>query len=347
MNTHDSIRKSMLLMVAFLFFGGFAVAQIPNGAKHFWAFEGNAMDSIDSLHGTAVNVNYVYDRHGRANGAAWMTQNDTAHVKLGENLSGLLTNSFSASMWVKPGDTSLSNHMILSKSDFESCSGNPERSMDIRIIGGKANFTYHSDNQISNSFSVTGSTQISDTTKWYHIVCLYDPAQSGGMGKDRVRIFVDNVEETTTMPQPQGMMGPMVPSNAHLGIGSRLDVNGYLSGVCTGQSFDGGIDDVILYAGQLTTNQIDSLYNDAPIIAGRTKIANASKVTAYPNPVNDILKFTAKVQSASLTDLHGRMLKSQSDVNSINVSDLPAGIYILNGTDTQGLSFAPQRIVVQ
>lgn len=55
----------------------------------------------------------------------------------------------------------------------------------------------------------------------------------------------------------------------------------------------------------------------------------------YPNPTTDVINITGLSQPVAieLYSIHGRLLKSINQVeNSIDISDLPAGVYILNLT---------------
>ncbi|GEM_PF-3146464 len=52
----------------------------------------------------------------------------------------------------------------------------------------------------------------------------------------------------------------------------------------------------------------------------------------YPNPTAGELSIEATIQSIQVFSIDKRLLKSYSDTNSIDISDLPAGIYLLKGT---------------
>ncbi len=67
--------------------------------------------------------------------------------------------------------------------------------------------------------------------------------------------------------------------------------------------------------------------------AGTASVSNATKnsIAAYPNPFTDIIRFTdvKGVQSISVTDVSGRLIKTLAPSTEINLSSLKAGLYIL------------------
>lgn len=80
-------------------------------------------------------------------------------------------------------------------------------------------------------------------------------------------------------------------------------------------------------------------------------LASATKLKAYPNPVNDVLQLSgASLNEVTVYDILGKQVLSQNfaaqDGVSLNVSSLKAGIYLLNATNdlgaTETLKFAKQ-----
>ncbi|MGC4058782.1 MAG: hypothetical protein QM743_11785 [Chitinophagaceae bacterium] len=64
--------------------------------------------------------------------------------------------------------------------------------------------------------------------------------------------------------------------------------------------------------------------------------AMQSSVKVFPNPVTDVLHITADVPvSVSLTDITGRMIISKAAVNTMDMSQLSEGIYLLNIYDSE------------
>jgi len=66
----------------------------------------------------------------------------------------------------------------------------------------------------------------------------------------------------------------------------------------------------------------------------------ADNFNLYPNPVSDVLNIASKnglnVNEVRITDLSGKVVKTQKDVSSVNVSDLAVGTYIIDVTTNEG-----------
>ena len=79
--------------------------------------------------------------------------------------------------------------------------------------------------------------------------------------------------------------------------------------------------------------------------------ANAMKLTVYPNPTDDLLNIEltgAGIANIALYDLQGRAVYSQNSSNSpaatINMHNIPAGVYVLHVTDGDGKEYR-QKVV--
>lgn len=77
----------------------------------------------------------------------------------------------------------------------------------------------------------------------------------------------------------------------------------------------------------------------------------ASKFAVYPNPANDVVNIASKtnaaITSVSITDLNGRVVKTNTFNNmnriQVNIADLSAGAYMMNITSGEGT--ATQKII--
>lgn len=62
-----------------------------------------------------------------------------------------------------------------------------------------------------------------------------------------------------------------------------------------------------------------------------------TKFKIYPNPVKDIINFSEKLFNIKLNDISGKVIKQFSgSVKSLNLSDLPKGIYIITADTKSG-----------
>jgi hypothetical protein len=73
---------------------------------------------------------------------------------------------------------------------------------------------------------------------------------------------------------------------------------------------------------------------------------NHPTVSIYPNPVTDILYIqSAKAVSVTISTMDGRMIGQYEKVQSINMSDYAAGVYLLRITDREGRLLSTEKIV--
>ncbi|PZF71585.1 DUF7948 domain-containing protein [Taibaiella soli] len=71
-----------------------------------------------------------------------------------------------------------------------------------------------------------------------------------------------------------------------------------------------------------------------------------SAVSIYPNPVTDILYFRSnKTISAAISTMDGRVIGQYEKVQSINMSNYAAGVYLLRITDSEGRLLGTEKIV--
>ena len=70
------------------------------------------------------------------------------------------------------------------------------------------------------------------------------------------------------------------------------------------------------------------------------------KVEVYPNPVNDVLYISKDIALVELYNVLGQKIKSYSNANSIDTSNLRSGSYIVKLISEDGLS-ASKRIFKQ
>lgn len=73
-------------------------------------------------------------------------------------------------------------------------------------------------------------------------------------------------------------------------------------------------------------------------------VSENGKSLFYPNPTSGEVNTEKTVASLQVLSMDNRLLKTYSNVNSIDISDLPAGVYLLKGTYENKEAFE-QKIV--
>jgi hypothetical protein len=108
--------------------------------------------------------------------------------------------------------------------------------------------------------------------------------------------------------------------------------------------FNGAIDDLKIYNYVLNTTEISNLYT-SNMLASENFNTNNLEVGLYPNPVNDILNIDTKeeILSVEVFALQGQKVMSSKE-NKINVSELPAGIYLVRIQDVNN-NIATKKII--
>ena len=104
------------------------------------------------------------------------------------------------------------------------------------------------------------------------------------------------------------------------------------------------------YAGQSVYISINCVSDDAfAFLVDDFKVTTAtlgredflaSKFSVFPNPATDIISITNNdaiaINSITITDLNGRIVKNTNSAEQINISDLSAGVYMMNIASEQG-----------
>jgi hypothetical protein len=237
---------------------------LSNGLVGYYSFSGNVNDQGSLGHNGAIyNSTLTTDRFGNAS-KSYEFNGTSSYVDLGNINNDVFAGAgkkFTFSVWIKP-NSNMSNNIIIGKSADGGCSEN-ERQFYFRILNNKVNFTYSPGSLVTGGRYVSGGTDITNVNKWYHVVMMYDGSVNSGDGLDRVKIFVDNVEETVSFaPGPGGALGTLGDIQigaAHLGIGNYLTTTGVPCQTAT--TFNGKIDDVRIYNRALTLSEISEIYN--------------------------------------------------------------------------------------
>ena len=138
---------------------------------------------------------------------------------------------------------------------------------------------------------------------------------------------------------------------------AKIYVNGILKGEISRPSlntnntffkignFNGFVDDLKIYDRAISATEVTNLYNTGTTLSSSSFSQNNLEVGLYPNPVNDILNIDTKeeILSVEVFALQGQKVLSSKE-NKINVSELPAGIYLVRIQDVNN-NIATKKII--
>ncbi len=106
-----------------------------------------------------------------------------------------------------------------------------------------------------------------------------------------------------------------------------------------------------IYAGSL---MIRPVFGDAQFLTGVSETGSLPELSVFPNPANDQITIggldAITQYEATLIDVSGRTVMNQSvnaSANTLDVSALAQGMYVLNVTDEFGIRSGTQRIIVE
>ncbi|MEP2024663.1 BspA family leucine-rich repeat surface protein [Reichenbachiella sp.] len=197
-------------------------------------------------------------------------------VDLGDVLDELFIGadkSFSIESWIYLTDIGSSGEIIFSKQGNSNCAVD-ERQMTFGVReDGIIRFGYFGDLALTQHRTIGGNTVL-NLNEWYHVAVTYDGAADTNDGLDRVKLYVNGVEETTSMLTSTGVLPSEIPDGpAHLAIGSNISSGGTICGG-TDQIFSGAIDEIRLWDDIRSQPEIESnMFN--------TLLGNESELAVY------------------------------------------------------------------
>ncbi len=99
--------------------------------------------------------------------------------------------------------------------------------------------------------------------------------------------------------------------------------------------FNGAIDDLKIYNYALSDSEVANLYNSQTLSV--TDFSKTQNAEVYPNPVKDILNITTSgtVKSVEIFNTSGEKVR-EGKSNQINMQKLPAGMYMVKITNSEG-----------
>lgn len=348
--------KKKLLFAIFSSLTVLGSAQVPTLSLEAWyPFTHSANDfGPNGYNGTNHGAVFTADRFGNDSSAYDFSSG--GYIDCNNILNSVIAGSgkqMTISFWVKPS-ASNANNMIIAKSADAGCAAN-DREFFIRSLNNVVNVEYYGSTAGSTGRFVCGSTLMNNYTKWYNVVVTYDGTITTNNGLDRVKIYVDNTLETTSLScrsQAGSFPFDIASGAAHFGIGNYLNSTGTTCLSTT--NYDGFIDDIRIYSRVLSATEIDHLYNE-PNAVGVPALTNTIQLNVYPNPASDhvnleITGIDAKSEILMENEL-GQVVYSNS-INAtehnkeINTGGLAKGIYMIRVTSDKKL-LTSKKIVIE
>lgn len=352
-----NMKRNLLFLVAFILFGLTTSAQVnlEDGLAAHYPFCGSANDlSGNENNGNVNGATLTTDRFGNANSAySFDGVDDWIEILHNSTIDFSVTDEYSISLWFKVSEMTSQGEILckwISSTDAYpykigyNGEASPNEIFASRYIGGTP--------QDLTRMQVVLSTDIND--EFHNLIVIYK--------EENIKLYIDNilVEEVLNY-----MDEGDVSNTSNLLIGRR--------GGSTNRFFNGIIDDIRIYNRELTSDEIDALYNEGLCfetitvtdtllinlnISGYNPVVYDNTIRIFPNPTSSqiTINFGENYQS-----LDGYNLKIMNTANqtvytsAINQEETTielstwtgVGIYFVHITDGLGNTVDIKKIVLQ
>ncbi len=286
-----------------------------------YPFSGNANDISGNGFNGIVNASQTTDRFGNPNEAySFNGINEYIDFPNASDLKPELPVSFS--FWIKYNSVNAEDRVVFNSSLEEDVNSgiffNSQASTGNYAVGfGDGSPSYSS----STRRSYVSNTAI-DTSNWHHIAVIINSATD-------MKIYIDCLESGGTY---SGSGGALNYSNTPGSI-ARNDQN---TGGIPSFYFKGHLDDFRYWDRELTLRDIDSLCDDLVSSTEETNIIH-NGISAYPNPVKDILRIEvenySEIENIVLFNAVGQIIDQNKFQPEMMVGRLNSGIYFLHFLD--------------
>ena len=311
------MKKLLVFTVIVLSFCSNTIAQVNLDSMlvAYYPFNGNANDETGNGNdGTVYGAALTPDRFGNENSAYYFDGLDD-YIDCGNSSSLSITTNISVCAWVKSNSFT---DIVVSKWKTESgwegswylylyCLGITHNGWDAYTISAN-------DSINPNEFNL--------------IVGIYN------YDIDSMIFYVNGILSS----QIVGIGGTLYVSNAKLLLGAaRWYANGYHE-----TYFDGIIDEVRIYSRALTSEEVDSLFNDGYVSSSDEifcdEFSKYQLVKNYPNPFSNktTIKFTNSNHSnykVSVFTISGNKVFEMDNIKSDKIEfkkgNLPKGVYLI------------------
>lgn len=243
---------------------------------------GNAQDvSGNNLHGQANGTPLTSDRFGNPQ-QAYLFPGGAQNISVANDPLLNVTDAISVAVWAKANELPETESFIVSHGSWQNrwkVSITPDRRIRWTV----------------NTNSAVGDLDALDpmeTDKFYHLVVTYGDGLMAMYINGELASFKNLTGQirTTTVPL---LIGQMLPGE-------------------TAYNFNGIIDDVRLYQGILSPEDVRMRYEDDLTSLSSPRIPDIGHLTIHPNPARDVVRISAEdaLGMIYLTDWTGRILRT-------------------------------------
>lgn len=289
----------------------------PNNCLATYPFNGNTNDeSGNNYNATNNGAVSTMDRNGNSN-KAYDFNGTSNYIQFP---SAIGTGITTVSLWFKP-TSSQDNQIILRN-----------RMYGYEVAYNKVYDGTDRTNKLSTKLYINNSsssyseyTYIHPTNlnlnQWYHIAFTYDG--------NYYRVYLNNI---------------LVYQSNSFGLGTVKYENsgaGYVIGR-DGDTpywyFKGSIDDFSVWGRALSGSELNTIYTGGTL--NSANFESNKNMILYPNPVKDILQIkileSTNITNCELFDISGKIIKVQIFNNSIDVSQIQKGMYLIKLETNEG-----------
>ncbi len=225
-----------------------------------------------------------------------------------------VTGDFTISFWVRPSAVNTASLNILSSRRNISGqeAGGVEFVLNPQGVLKAAGRSVSSLGAAPSNNYILGTTTLTSSV-WYHVVLT----QNGTTGVSK--LFINNgLDDQATATTPNTDFANAW-SFGHSFKSSEED-----------REFNGKIDEIRFYDRELSDAEVSQLYNFESSVSVPS-YESSSRLLIYPNPAQDVLSISsdANVQEFNIINAVGEQVYSGTKKNSIDVSNLKKGVYII------------------
>jgi hypothetical protein len=259
------LKSILLTVVATISLATATMAQVPNYVPSndlvgWWPFNGNANDeSGNGNNGTVNGATLTTDRNGQAN-KAYSFNGIANHITVSNQVTSLISNSYSVSFWILTSDTSLQSdgHEVIADRDITTFDFKFRMNYGIQQQPFQQN-TYLQTCSNSNSTCFGVNTLLPSISVWEHYVMTYNNSNIFKAYKNGV--LLDSVVNVS-----------FSAGNRQINIGRSVNPNNPNGNAY----YNGLVDDIGIWNRALTQQEITALYN-------ASNCANNTSITPQTN----------------------------------------------------------------